>query len=168
MKKNDPERAYNEFLEIFTDPYEANFPLKRKKNKTKINKTKSPWMTNCILKSVRNKNKLYKSFLMNRNSKNEQLYKKYKNKLNHIIKMAKKTYYEDQLIKYKQNSRMMWKTLNGLLNKPKNNTKISQSFVETRSSNIIDDPKRIANNFNDYFINVGLNLANRIKHSEKK
>ena len=157
-EKNDPERAYNEFLEMFTDAYEANFPLKRKKNKTKINKTKSPWMTNCILKSVRNKNKLYKTFLMNRNSKNEQLYKKYKNKLNHIIKMAKKTYYEDQLIKYKQNSRMMCKTLNGLLNKPKN----------TRSSNIIDDPKRIANNFNDYFINVGLNLANRIKHSEKK
>ena len=26
---------------------------------------------------------------MNRNSKNEQLYKNYKNKLNHIIKMAK-------------------------------------------------------------------------------
>ena len=51
-------------------------------------------MTNCILKSIRKKNKLYKTFLMNRNSKNEQ----------HIIKIAKKSYYEDQLIKYKQNS----------------------------------------------------------------
>jgi hypothetical protein len=64
-------------------------------------------MTNCILKSVRNDNKLYKTFLMNRNSKNEKSYKNYKNKLNHIIKRAKKKYYEDQLIKYKQNSRMM-------------------------------------------------------------
>jgi hypothetical protein len=44
--------------------------------------------------------------------------------------MAKKTYYEDQLIKYKQNSRMVWKTLNELLKKPKKNTKISQTFVE--------------------------------------
>jgi ribosomal protein S17E len=84
---NDPVKAYNEFLKMFADVYEQN-------------KTKSQWMTNCILKSVRNKNKLYKTFLMNRNSKNEQLYKNYKNKLNHIIKMAKKTYYEDQLINF--------------------------------------------------------------------
>ena len=105
---------------------------------------------------------------MNRNSINEQLYKKYKNKLNHIIKMAKKTYYEEQLIKNKQNSRMMWKTLNGLLNKPKKNTKISQSFVETWSSNFIDDHKKIASNFNEYFINVGPNLATRIEHSAMK
>ena len=47
-------------------------------------------MTNCILKSVRNKNKLYETFLIDHNSKNEQLYKNYKNRLNHIIKMAKK------------------------------------------------------------------------------
>jgi acetyl-CoA carboxylase carboxyltransferase component len=66
---------------------------------------------------------------MNRNSKNEKLYKNYKKKLNHIIKLAKKKY-EDQFIKYKQNSRMMWKTLNELLNKPKKNTKISKTFVE--------------------------------------
>ena len=52
--------------------YQANFPLKKKQNTKKVNKTKSPWMTNSILKSVRNKNKLYKAFLMNRNSKNEQ------------------------------------------------------------------------------------------------
>jgi hypothetical protein len=81
----DPERTYNEFLKIFMDVYEVNFPLKRKQNKTR-----SPWMTNCILKSVRNRNKLYKIFLMNHSTKNEQLYKNHKNKLNHIIKMAKK------------------------------------------------------------------------------
>jgi hypothetical protein len=42
--------------------------------------------------------------------------------------MAKKTYYEEELIKHTQNSRMMWKTLNELLNKPKKNTKISKKF----------------------------------------
>ena len=88
---NDVELAYKKFLKMFTDAYQENFPLKKKQNNKKVNKTKSPWMTNCILRSVRNKNKLYKAFLMNRNSKNEQLYKNYKNKLNHIIKIAKKT-----------------------------------------------------------------------------
>jgi AAA15 family ATPase/GTPase len=57
---------------------------------------------------------------------------------------------------------MMWKTLNELLNKPKkNSTKISKTFIENCSSNIIDDPKTIADNFNDYFINIGPNLQIR-------
>ena len=65
-------------------------------------------MTRCILKSVlkksvRNKNKLYKSFRKNPNYINKQKYIKYKNKLNHIIKIAKKIYYEELLIRYKQN-----------------------------------------------------------------
>ena len=61
---------------------------------------------------------------------------------------------------------MVWKTLNELLNKPKKNNKISQTFVETSSSNIINDPHKIANDFNDYFINVGPNLANKIRHND--
>ncbi len=59
-------------------------------------------MTNCILKSVKNKNKLYKKYLLNPNNTNQEKYKRYKNKLSHIIKLAKKSYYEDQLLKYKQ------------------------------------------------------------------
>ncbi len=62
---NDPEKAFNEFLRLFMDEYEIHFPLTRKQNKPKINKNISPWMTGCILKSVKNKNKLYKSFLTN-------------------------------------------------------------------------------------------------------
>ena len=69
------------------------------------------------------------------------------------------------MVKHKQNSRMVWRTINELLNKPKKNTKISQSFVETCSSNIIDDPQKIANHFNNYFTNVGPNLANKIKQN---
>ena len=29
--------------------------------------------------------------------------------------------------------------------------------------NVLDDPKEIVNKFNDYFVNVGPNLANTIK-----
>ena len=124
---NDPEKAYIQFLGVFLDIYEANFPIKQRKNSKKINKDKSPWVTNCILKSVRTKNRLYKTYLMNPTDKNEQVYKIYKNKLNHVIKIAKKKYYESLLIKHKQNSRMVWKTLNEILNKPNKNTNISKT-----------------------------------------
>ena len=78
----DPEKAFDEFLKLFMKTYDARFPLKKKQNKLKIDKNKSPWMTRCILKPVKNKNKLYKSFLKNPNYRNKQKYIKYKNKLN--------------------------------------------------------------------------------------
>jgi hypothetical protein len=58
---------------------------------------------------------------------------------------------------------MMWKTLNELLNKPTKNTKLSKSFLESNSSNTIIEPEEIANKFNDYFTNIGPNLAKKIK-----
>ena len=78
------------------------FPHKIVQNKTKINKTKSPWMTRCILKSVRSKNILYKAFLNSPDDRKRQKYTKYKNRLNHVIKVAKKMYYEEQLIMQKK------------------------------------------------------------------
>ena len=89
-ESNDPEKAYNQFLEVFLHLYETNFPIKQRINKTHINKNKSPWITNCILKSVRKKNRLYKTYLLNPTDKNKHIHKKYKNKLNHIVKIAKK------------------------------------------------------------------------------
>ena len=75
---DNPNDAFNDFSKLFTEAYEKNFPQKIIKNY--INKEKSPWMTNCILKSVRKKNKLYKTFLKSSNRKNETLYKRYKNR----------------------------------------------------------------------------------------
>jgi hypothetical protein len=66
-----------------------------------VDHTKSPWMTIGIFKYISKKNKLYKNFLKNPSYRNETTYKKYKNKLNHVIKTAKKAYYETQFLKYK-------------------------------------------------------------------
>jgi hypothetical protein len=70
-----------------------------------VNITKSPWMTNGIFKSISKKNKLYKKFLKKATRKNETGYKKYKNKLNHVIKTAKKAYYEKQFVNYKNDTK---------------------------------------------------------------
>ena len=58
---------------------------------------------------------------------------------------------------------MMWETLNELLNKPRKNTKLAKTFIDSNSSNIIKDPDEIANKFNNFFINVGPNLAKKIE-----
>ena len=128
--------------------YNISFPIKKIVIKNTIDKSKSPWMTKSVLKSVRTKNKLYKAYLLNNSKKNQNLYKKYKNKLNHVIKASKKMYYEEQLIKYKHDTKMIWKTLNNILNK-KTKTNLPKQFADNTSSSTIDDPIKIANKFND-------------------
>ena len=98
---NNAQESYNEFFNIFSTTYEKHFRLNKKKSQTRIDKNKSPWMTNSIIKSIRRKNKLYKKFLCHPTSNNKHKYKVYKNKLNHIIKITKKRHYKEKLVEYK-------------------------------------------------------------------
>ena len=64
---------------------------------------------------------------------------------------------------HKQNSKVVCNTqLSVILNKSIKITKTAKTFVERYSSDIIDDPKDIANKLNDYFVKIGPNLAIQI------
>jgi hypothetical protein len=56
----------------------------------KINKYKSPWMTKCVLNSIKRKNKLYSKYLSDPNKINENLYKKYKTRIQKLTNIQKK------------------------------------------------------------------------------
>lgn len=109
----DPSEAYRVFVSI----YNKCFPLKRFKA-IKLNVQK-PWLSKGLLKSVRKKNSLYKLYLNNPIPENEHIYKKYKNKLNHSLKLAKRLYYVEQIETAKSNIKGIWKILNEILNKRK-------------------------------------------------
>ena len=128
--------SFNEFSNIYSTAYETNLPLKQKVIKRNIDKGKSPWMTQCIAKSVMTKNKLCKTYLKNPSKRNGKKYKRYKNKLNHVIKIAKKTYYEEQLIEHKHDTRMTWRTLNEVMNKKKTNKGLLKESVGNNPTDI--------------------------------
>ena len=88
---NNPDGNFTKFSALFADTYNRSFPIKTIKTKTNIDKGKSPWMTKCIMKSIKNKISLYRKYLLVPNKVNEKLYKKYKNKLNHVIRLSKKS-----------------------------------------------------------------------------
>ena len=72
-------------------------------------------------------------------------------------------YYEEQFIKHKQNTKMIWKTINELLNKPTRKKELPKEFLLSNSSSTTSNPIEIANKFNDYFVNLGPKLAKQIK-----
>jgi hypothetical protein len=166
LSKNNTAESYNEFFNLLSIAYEKNFPLRRKVVKRNIDKTRSPWMTKCIAKSVKQKNKLYKKYLQWPTEKKGKIYKQYKNKLNHIIRAAKKKHYEEQLIKYKHDTKVIWKTLNEIMNRNKTSSMLPKEFIGNSPGEKITDPKSIANRFNGYFVNIGPGLAKKLSNSK--
>ena len=67
---------FNKKLQLY---YDKNFPLITAEKKNKHGKL--PWITKAILKSIRTRNRLYKSFLKDPTTRNSDRYKTYRNRL---------------------------------------------------------------------------------------
>ena len=84
---NDPLQAYARFLKKSTILCNKWFSLKEKGYDLKL--LRNVGLTAGLLQSIKKK-EMYKQFLKNPNQEREQLYKKYKNKLNHLLRISKR------------------------------------------------------------------------------
>ena len=91
-------------------------------------------------------------------------YKRYRNKLNQLLRSAERKHYHDLLNEYKSNIKKSWQVIKSIINKRKY-TPISNKFKD--NDKIIRDGNIIANKFNNFFINVGKTLAKTIPGSNK-
>ena len=86
-----------------------------------------PWVTKGILKSIKRKNLLYKSYI-----KSPSIYKKkfatYRNKLNHLLRLSKKHYIDKKIKESENNNKETWKIINSLLNKSKGKNDYSTHY----------------------------------------
>ena len=57
---------------------------------------------------------------------NASLYKTYKNKLNHSLRLAKRLYYEKKLQDVKSNTHATWKILNEVLHRKKSKPQLNK------------------------------------------
>ena len=101
LNDNDADKSYDNFLEHFLDIYNTCFPIEviTFKNKRKD----KPWFTNDIRKMCKKKNRLYKLYLKNPTIYRKNVYKKCRNKVNNMIKSAKRVYYTNQFQNSKGN-----------------------------------------------------------------
>ena len=97
------------------------FIVKRLKNMLFHSKT-------LLLKSIKTRNKLYKKHLQVPTVDNASLYKRYKNKLNDTLRLAKRRYYEKKLEDAKSNTHANWKILNEVLSRKKNKASIKYNI----------------------------------------
>ena len=84
----------------------------------------------------------------------------YKNKLNDLIRTAKRLYYDNRFKGAKNDLKLTWKLINEVINKRKTNSSLPSSFKS--EGRTITDPKEVADSFCKYFSNLGPNLAKAI------
>jgi hypothetical protein len=105
---------------------------------------------------------MYKKYLITKSADLLKTYKIYKNKLTSIIRSSEKNYFSNKLLKVKDNLAKTWKVLNNMTNRSQKPKIIDQ--IEKNNMKI-NDPRDIAEEFNQFFVNVGPELAKQIPHT---
>ncbi|XP_065662556.1 uncharacterized protein LOC136085195 [Hydra vulgaris] len=158
-KSQNANEACNLFLDKFQEIFNEACPNEVLKIKTKT--LANPWMDKTLIKCSRTKQKLYNKFLKNKSTTNEKNYKAYNYFYIDLLKKTKKNYYSKQFTNCKLDTKKTWAVINGILGKNKNKTSSLPKRININNNDIFC-PKEISKEFNTYFTNVGLDLANKI------
>ena len=167
ITKEDPNFSYNSFEKTLNSIIDKYIPLKKiTKNELKL-KCK-PWITKGIKKSIQRREKLYKKFIKSKNQKSkDELHHNYKELRNHIvtiIRESKKLHFKKYFTKNINNIQNTWKGIKSVINI--NNSIRSEPSCIRSNNTVITEPKEIANNFNNYFANIGHNLQSKIYQND--
>ena len=146
------------------------FPVKKVSRKL-AKLIQNPWMTNDILKEGKLRDKLQRKFIDSKLPEDFSKYKKQRNKVNNMIRNAKRKNIKSDCKKCKGNSAKMWKVINKATNtKSKPNT--YPDFIKTRTANgelkKVKCKTEIANEMNRQFTKMGGKLAAKLAPTDAK
>ena len=162
IENNDPNFSFNEFERKLNSIIDKHMPMK-KLTKKEINHQHKPWITPGIKKSIKRRDALYKKFIKIKNpiikGEYHAKYKELRNVIVNLCRNSKKAYHHDYFVRNANNLRNTWKGIKTLI-ELKNCVKSDPCSLMVEDE-LINDPTKIANEFNDYFSSVASNLRNK-------
>jgi len=157
LKDGDVNEKYDALMKTVHKLYDKNFPLIS--HTLHVRNIHRPWITKAIRNSIKKKSTLYKKFLKSRTQAALNKYKIYRNKLTAVLRKAEKCYYASKLEAAKHNLQKTWKVINTIILRKKAETGIP-SVIQNNQT--VNDPKEMADIFNNFFANIGQDLAKKI------
>ena len=136
----DVNTCYSNFTQKLEACYKRCIPVRKSVKKD----NHKPWVTSCILSSIKQKNKLYLQYIKNPCITTENSYKSYRNKLTHLLRKAERSYVRDFLKRYHDELKKSWQLINNIISKNTNHTQMPKS-IEAEMGSTITEPKAIAN-----------------------
>ena len=123
---------------------------------------REPWMTPGLMKSSKICDRLYKQQIGCNNSDQKRTkYLVYRNKYNSLKRTARINYYSEQIENFKNDSKKLWTIFNKVIGKTKNKLDLP-SKIKDKNSIMISGSINIANEFCDFFSNIGSTLSRKI------
>ena len=154
----DPEAACNFLLKTYQSGIqEFSKTIKHSRKTTAL----KPWVSPAILASINRRYQLFLNKSNNPTEQNKHLYNEYRNRLNGILREAKKNYVRQQLEVNKTNSKKLWQMLNETVRGTNSNNKLSNTFLNSDGEHT-SDKHDIAESFNSFFISIGDKLQQEI------
>ena len=155
---DDINYSIEQFLTLIYDVYCINCPIKTVNISPK--QLLKPYINSEIVGNIR-KREAY--FLLSKQNKiPEAFFKRFRNSVTAQIRTAAKKYYHDKLALFRNDSKRSWNLINSVLNpgkKRNNNVTLNVDGVE------VTEGSGVADCFNNYFVNVGSNVASSIQTS---
>jgi hypothetical protein len=156
---NDAQKSMTYFHSLLCKAYNTAFPLRRCNSRYYIRK---PWLTEALKNSIKRKNDLYINLKKRFTEEKHNYYKMYKSELNKVLRKAEREYYLEKFDKEQNNIKKTWSILKDVIN-TKKKQQCSKSF--THNGIEYTNPKQIADKFNNYFANIGSDLASKINNN---
>ena len=152
--------TFNNFLELYQKHIINSNSVKILKSDT-VKKIK-PWITVGLVNSIKYSDKLKRQLIKNFNTELEHTYKNYRNTVKKLINTTKNEYYKHQFEKNKNNSKKIFQLIKEATDENSSKTKVNFSVIDANGSCFGSDID-MANYCNDFFINVGESMAEKIK-----
>ena len=154
----DAKSAFDYFDNKVEQCYVKSFPF----HKINERKPKKPYMTKGLLKSRITKRKLLRKYQKSPTNQNKQQLNAYCKIYYKLISKSKSLYYGNKLAENASNSKAQWNTLRQLTNLENKKDKPDISLIEFEGKEYTDKVD-ICNVINNFFTNIGPNLASKIK-----
>ena len=165
---NDTNISLSNFYSKITDLLNHMAPVKRLTKKEK-GLFERPWITSGLLKSMISRDKCFSDFRKEKNADLKHnlfnIYKRKRNMVTSLLRLSKKMHYNDYFLEHQSNIKKTWEGIRGLLNvNKKGDTSVNKLF----HNNIeLNQPEEMANAMNNFFINIGRSVENKIPQSNK-
>jgi len=163
IENNDVNASYDIFWNDFSMLFDLHFPIKKVKFNKNVHK-KNDFMTLGLLTSRNTKNELHKKALQN-----PELfighYKKFRNIYNSLVKLSKQKAIDEKFKKFRKNPKKTWDFLKEVTFGEKNYNTITE--IDSNGK-LLNEPKQIAEEFYNFFSNVGTSIADSVKKTEIK
>ena len=155
---DDPNAMWEIWKNLFLEVLDKHAPLQQKKIRSK----KVPWITSDIKKLMNTRDKFKRKAILTNHENDWLNFKTARNKVNIELRSAKKDYYSSKIAGQKINPKKAWKSINNLLGRQNKPTVVNELNVGEQN---LTSPEDIAEGFNEYFSNIGPDLASKIDYS---